>query len=108
MSINRIARRGGARALASVTILCLLSWLTPPSFAQTTTATISGIVKDQNGATVADAKVTATNVGTNASRSTNTDSDGRYLILELPVGWVITTFRSNTRAFAKNSAGELC
>ena len=86
MSINRIARLGGARALASVTVLCLLFSLTPPSFAQTTTATISGVVTDQNGATVTSAKITATNLGTNISRSVTTDDNGRYLILALPLG----------------------
>ncbi|HSE98620.1 MAG TPA: TonB-dependent receptor, partial [Blastocatellia bacterium] len=86
MSINRIARLGGARALASVTILCLLSSFTLPSFAQTTTATISGVVTDPNGASVAGAMITATNTGTNASRSVKTDDNGRYLFLALPVG----------------------
>jgi outer membrane receptor protein involved in Fe transport len=86
MNINRIGRHIGARALVSVTILCLLTWLTPTSLAQTTTATISGVVTDHNGAIVAGARIIATNVGTNVSRSVNTDSDGRYLILALPVG----------------------
>ncbi|HSE97324.1 MAG TPA: carboxypeptidase-like regulatory domain-containing protein, partial [Blastocatellia bacterium] len=81
MSINRIGRHVCARSLASVTILSLLTWLMPVSLAQTTTATISGVVTDTNGATVSGARITATNVGTNLSRSVTTDSEGRYLIL---------------------------
>lgn len=86
MRIKRIVRQGGARALAGVTVLCLLQWITFPSVAQTTTATISGAVADPNGATVTGAKITAKNVNTNSTRTVTTDSDGRFLILALPLG----------------------
>lgn len=86
MRIKRIVRQCGARALAGVTILCLLQWLTFPSIAQTTTATISGEVTDPNGAAVAGAKITGTNVNTNLTRTVTTDSDGRFVILALMPG----------------------
>lgn len=86
MRIKRIVRKCGARALAGVTILGLLQWLTFPSVAQTTSATISGEVTDPNGAAVTAAKITATNVNTNLTRTGTTDSDGRFVILALPLG----------------------
>src|SRR5262245_28073492 len=86
MRIKRIVRRGGARAIAGVTVLCLLQMLALPSVAQTTTATISGEVTDPNRAAVNGAKVTATNVDTNVARTVTTDSEGRFLILALPPG----------------------
>jgi hypothetical protein len=49
-------------------------------------ATLSGIVKDQSGASVTGADVTARNVDTGLSRSTATDQTGRYQLTALPVG----------------------
>src|SRR5262249_17969523 len=43
---------------------------------QTTTATLSGVVKDASGALVPDVKVTARNAATGATRDTKTDSSG--------------------------------
>lgn len=55
-------------------------------WAQTTTGTISGTVKDEREALVANATVTARNVDTNVARSVQTDDGGRYQFLNLPVG----------------------
>ncbi|MEO8368177.1 MAG: carboxypeptidase regulatory-like domain-containing protein [Candidatus Solibacter sp.] len=55
-------------------------------YAQGTTATISGTVTDSSGASIAGAKVTATNTGTNLGHSANTATDGSYQLLFLPVG----------------------
>src|SRR5712692_7925732 len=54
--------------------------------AQSTTGTISGNVTDASGSGVPEAKVTATEVSTNISRSVQSASDGSYSILFLPVG----------------------
>jgi len=48
--------------------------------AQTTTGTVRGTVKDQNGAPVADAAVQARNTTTGVERSTTTRSDGSYVL----------------------------
>src|SRR5438067_12322173 len=55
-------------------------------FGQGTTATISGNVTDPTGAAIAAAKVTATNLTTNVSRTVMTQSDGSYSLLFLPIG----------------------
>jgi len=49
-------------------------------------ATLAGVVRDQSGATVPAAIVTARNLDTGASRSTATDLSGRYQLYALPVG----------------------
>lgn len=65
-------------------ILALVSaW---PARAQTTTASIGGVVRDASGATVAGSRVTALNVLTSFSRATTTDNTGGYLITNLPIG----------------------
>lgn len=51
-----------------------------------TAATIAGIVTDQSGAIVAGATVTAHNIELAISRSTQSGSDGRFLLPQLPAG----------------------
>src|SRR5687767_11734836 len=57
-----------------------------PASAQVATGTILGNVKDTSGAAVPTAQVTATNVDTQFSRTTTTDSEGQYALRILPVG----------------------
>src|SRR5258708_5867098 len=54
--------------------------------AQTITASITGTVSDPTGAVVPNAKVTATNVGTNLSYPASTNDSGVYNMSFLPVG----------------------
>jgi hypothetical protein len=54
--------------------------------AQSTTGTVLGTVKDSSGAPVPGATLTATNLGTNYSRSVETDTRGQYSIPQLPLG----------------------
>jgi outer membrane receptor protein involved in Fe transport len=54
--------------------------------AQTPSGTILGNVKDASGGAVPGAEVTATNLGTQFSRSARTDATGQYQIPLLPVG----------------------
>jgi Carboxypeptidase regulatory-like domain len=54
--------------------------------AQQITGSITGTVKDQQGALVTNADVKASNVETGLMRSARTDSDGAYNIQYLPVG----------------------
>jgi len=55
-------------------------------FAQTPTATITGIVKDPSGGTVADAKVTIHNQGTNIVHDVTTSKNGDYTVPLLDIG----------------------
>ena len=60
--------------------------LAAPVTAQVTTANITGRVLDQNGAAVANATVSARNVGTGQERSVQSDQNGNYTLAELLPG----------------------
>ncbi|HYU28341.1 MAG TPA: TonB-dependent receptor [Gemmatimonadales bacterium] len=63
----------------------LLSLALPLSLsAQTTTGTVRGYVKDQNGAPIADAEVQARNTESGVTRSTTARTDGAYILPGLP------------------------
>jgi Carboxypeptidase regulatory-like domain len=66
--------------------LCVLGFTAISVAAQVTTTTLLGTVIDKTGAVVVDAKVTATNTGTNLQRSVKTNGEGEYRIEFLPVG----------------------
>lgn len=68
-----------------VLAICLL-FLANVVFGQGTTGQISGTVSDQQGAVVQGASVTATNLNTNQTRSTTTNSDGVYSFQLLQAG----------------------
>jgi hypothetical protein len=74
-------------ALFTAVLFLLVSLLTSGVQAQTAnTGSVTGVVKDQTGAVVPGATVTATNVGTNAARSTTTSDEGVYEITPLVPG----------------------
>src|SRR5439155_5623514 len=53
----------------------------PPSLAaQTTTGTVRGYVKDQNGTALPDAEIQVTNTATGVPRSTSSRADGSYVL----------------------------
>jgi outer membrane receptor protein involved in Fe transport len=54
--------------------------------AQQATATLTGVVTDQNGAVIPAANVTATNKATNLQRTVSANEEGVYVISSLPVG----------------------
>ncbi len=69
--------------------LLMLLWvcrLAPDARAQVATGTILGNVADSSGAAVPGATITATNVGTQFSRSTTSDELGQYALRLLPLG----------------------
>ena len=73
-----------ARTLAYLTILLLA--LGSQMMGQSSRARIVGTVKDPQGAVVAGANVTVTNVSTGVESRAVTDHDGSYQALELPIG----------------------
>ncbi|HEV2488964.1 MAG TPA: carboxypeptidase regulatory-like domain-containing protein [Candidatus Acidoferrales bacterium] len=80
--------------LLSCALLCCTG-----AFAQTTGA-IRGTVKDPSGASVPNAKVTATNEGTQVARTASTDKDGDFTIAELAVGqYTVTVEASGFKKF---------
>src|SRR5438552_4428409 len=56
------------------------------SQAQSNAADLQGVVRDPNGAVVANASVTARNTATNSSREATTNDEGFYKIVSLPPG----------------------
>ena len=77
-------RRLGMRTIAAALVATLL--LAGRAHAQVATGTILGNVKDSSGAAVPGAQVTATNQGTQFSRTTTTDALGQYALRVLPLG----------------------
>ncbi len=72
---------------------CLL--LSAPLAAQTqiTTGVIQGTVMDSTGAVLPGVDVTIVNPETNLTQSRTTDTDGRFVFLQLPPGRYTATFR---------------
>src|SRR5918912_1842659 len=54
--------------------------------AQSNAADLRGFVRDPQGAVVANATVTVRNPATNVARTTTTNSDGFYQVVNLPPG----------------------
>ncbi len=74
-----------AHSFLAVSFALMLVMLGVGPAAAQSTARIEGIVTDVSGAAVPGVSVTATNLGTNASRTAVTDRDGAYTITPLPV-----------------------
>ena len=71
--------------LQVLALLLCLGLRATPALAQVS-ASLSGVVTDQTGATISGATVTVENLDTGATRTTTTNGTGWYHILELPVG----------------------
>ncbi len=71
--------------------------------AQTITGSFTGTLTDQSGAIIPNAKVTATNTGTNLAYSANTNDAGVYNLLFLPVGPY--QIAAETQGFKKSQLG---
>jgi hypothetical protein len=74
-------------ALFLVTVVCGLHGSSVAyGQAQSNASDLQGVVRDQSGAVVSGATVTARNPATNTSKATTTNADGAYLIVNLPPG----------------------
>jgi hypothetical protein len=73
-------------------LFAMASMLTPYAHAQQTLGGITGTVTDASGAIVADATVTLVGDQTKLTRSQNTNSNGGYLFVNLPIGSYTLTF----------------
>ncbi|MCA1612893.1 MAG: carboxypeptidase regulatory-like domain-containing protein, partial [Acidobacteria bacterium] len=99
MSHQNLRLRSVLRAaLAACFILCLAA----AASGQQTDATVTGEIKDQNGAAVAGAQVAARNLETGFTRNTTTDGEGRYTFAGLPVGsYEIRAERAGFKPFVR-------
>jgi len=70
----------------SIVLFALLLFVSSAAFAQLTTADILGTVTDGTGAVVPNANVVLTNLGTNQTRTGQTNGSGDYSFTLLPVG----------------------
>ncbi len=85
--LNRRAPRRGAVLASALAAACLLTPLAAVHApAQTTGATISGIVRDPSGAVVPRARVLATNGAGSNVEATYTAADGSYQLQGIPPG----------------------
>ena len=78
-----------SRSRIIISLLAVLALVLGSAFtarAQVTTADVRGTVTDEQGAAIAGAEVTITNVETNFSRTATTGGDGLYNFPELPLG----------------------
>src|SRR5204862_6628230 len=74
------------RVVTVVFTVLLLSFLVCTSVWAQATAQISGTVKDQSGAVLPGAEITATQTETGVARMTLSDETGSYVLPNLPVG----------------------
>src|SRR5579883_139400 len=70
------------RTTLFVLFVCLAGLL----HAQTTTGSVSGTITDPNGASIPDAKITATETASGRSYTAETTAAGLYVLPALPVG----------------------
>ena len=64
--------------VARVMVLLLVTGLAPAAPAQSPTATLAGVVRDETGAVVPDVEVVVRNVESGVARSLTTDEDGAF------------------------------
>jgi hypothetical protein len=64
----------------------MLLFIVSASFAQTPTATLSGVVRDEQGAVIPAAKVVIKNSATGKARNAATDDEGRYSLINMELG----------------------
>ncbi len=85
---NALLRSFALRAMGVSICLFAMFLFAGTAIAQTqiTTGTIQGTVVDANDAALPGASVVVKNVDTNFERSSTTDEDGRFILLQLPPG----------------------
>src|SRR5687768_8981629 len=69
-----------------------------------TNSTITGVVLDPQGAVIAGAKITARSLETNLTRTTQSDSEGRFVFQEMRVGaYEIRAEENGFKAWSRES-----
>jgi hypothetical protein len=87
----------------SLVRLCLL-WFAAISvaIAQSPTATITGIVRDPQGANIPGVEVAATNVATQQKTTYSTNEEGLFSLRQLPIGtYIVEAEKSGFRRFVR-------
>jgi hypothetical protein len=89
------------KQILQLTILSAM--LATAASAQTITGAFTGTLSDQSGAVVPNAKVTATNTGTNVTYTATSNDAGVYNLLFLPVGSY--NLAAEVKGFKKSTTG---
>lgn len=93
-----------SRFFLTLIFTLLGAWMSFSAYAQGTTSRVTGTVTDQNGAAVPGATVTLTNVGTTATFTTTTSSEGIYVFESVQVGtYTVTVQREGFKKVASSS-----
>ena len=104
-SVKAFKSHSRAFRLIAFAFILLGSITTLSQAQQAGTASVTGTVKDQNGAVVAGAKVTITHKATGRSRETTSNSEGVFVITNLVVG--IYEVRVKAAGFAEKTLPEM-
>jgi hypothetical protein len=72
--------------LYGLLVVAFVFSIAPTAFSQATNATLTGTIKDQTGAAIVGATVTATNTSTAIQKTGVSNSDGYYTIVQLAPG----------------------
>ena len=86
-------------------VLWILVLMCAPAFAQKDTGAIAGLVKDQSGAAVAEAKVTITDADRGTTFATSTNGQGEYVASPLKIGRYNVSVEKN--GFKKSVVGPV-
>ena len=82
------------KSLAAACVLAAFAAATPRLYAQTPTGSLSGVVTDSTGATIANARVTIVHAGTLQARQQTTSAEGLFTAAALPPGRYRVTIES--------------
>jgi hypothetical protein len=67
-------------------LVMLVELVAVVALGQTTTATLSGLIRDESGAVIPEAKISAKNIRTGTTRESAADTEGRYILTNLEPG----------------------
>ena len=103
LNINKIKQAGSLLAIVALFAFSV--------FAQSNTGAITGQIQDASGAIIPNATVTVTNLGTNESRTVQTNAEGFYEVPSLSTGVYKVTataigFQESTVTDARLSVGD--
>ncbi|MFN0106553.1 MAG: carboxypeptidase regulatory-like domain-containing protein [Bryobacteraceae bacterium] len=80
----------------------LLPFAVSALFAQSPTATITGIVRDPQGAAIPDVQLTATSIATQQKTAYTTNDDGLFGLRQLPIGqYIVEAEKAGFRRFVR-------
>src|SRR5260370_22479510 len=103
--VAEMRKRFTVVAFCSGLMMCLLvgglaCFLQPAAFAQETTASMQGVVKDQTGAVVPNATVVLSSPAMMGTKTVKTDQSGSYRFADLPPGeYTLTVTSPNFRTW---------